>query len=185
MHFAVAIQKAAAAGVEGFVVFHDDHGFLDSVERRAAAFEHAPTRSHGVAHAVEMGFDHVVRNGPGAAMNYQNRIVQEESSERKRTIRIAGAAAARTVWAESPTRPRPSAARRALLVPNIFDLKAPDERLWIEFAGQHLAEVRSDRTSRRPVPTLKHSPKLPAPPCAATRPHLPFACRCSGCGGSR
>ena len=79
LHFAVAIEKAAAAGVESLVVFHDDDGFFDRVERRAAAFEHAPARGHGVAHAVEMSFDHVVRNGPGAAMNYQNRIVARRS----------------------------------------------------------------------------------------------------------
>ena len=81
LHFAVAIQKAAAAGIESLVIFHDDHGFLHRVERRSAAFEHPPARSHGIAHTVEMSFHHVIRNGPGAAMNYQNRIMQEESSE--------------------------------------------------------------------------------------------------------
>ena len=78
LHFAVAIQKAAAAGVEGLVIFHDDDSFFDRIERRPAALEHAPARSHGVAHAVEMSFHHVVRNGPGAAMNYQNRIGARE-----------------------------------------------------------------------------------------------------------
>ena len=69
LYFAVAIEKAAAAGIKGLVVFHDDHGFFDGIKRRSAAFEHPPARSHGVAHAVEMSFDHVIRNGPGAAMN--------------------------------------------------------------------------------------------------------------------
>ncbi len=69
LHFAVAIEKAAAAGIESLVVFHDDDSFFDRIERRPATLEHAPARGHGVAHAVEMGFDHVVGNGPGAAMN--------------------------------------------------------------------------------------------------------------------
>ncbi len=72
LHFAVAIEKAAAPGVESLVIFHDDDSFFDRIERRAAALKHPPTRSHGIAHAIEMGFDHVVGNGPGAAMNNQN-----------------------------------------------------------------------------------------------------------------
>ena len=80
LHLAVAIEKAAATRVEGLVVFHDDHSFLDRIERRSTAFEHPPARSHGVAHTVEMSFHHVIRNGPGAAMNDQNRIVQGKSS---------------------------------------------------------------------------------------------------------
>ena len=87
LHFAVAIEKAAAAGVESLVVFHDDDSFLDGIERRPAAFEHPPARGHGVAHTVEMSFHHVIGNGPGTAMNDQNRIVQEGSSS---GMRIAG-----------------------------------------------------------------------------------------------
>ena len=49
--------------------FHDDDRFLDRIERRPAAFQYPPTRSHGVAHTVEMSFHHVIWNGPGAAMN--------------------------------------------------------------------------------------------------------------------
>jgi hypothetical protein len=33
-----------------------------------------------------MGFDHVIGNGPGTAMNYQNRISQEQSSREKRKV---------------------------------------------------------------------------------------------------
>ena len=54
LHFAVAIEEAAATRVESLVVFHDDHGFFDRIERRPATFEHAPARGHRVAHAVEM-----------------------------------------------------------------------------------------------------------------------------------
>src|ERR1700682_2168875 len=80
LHFAVAIQKAAATRVKGLVIFHDDHSFLDGIERCPATFQHAPTRGHCIANAIEMGFDHVIGNGPGAAMNYKNGISQEESS---------------------------------------------------------------------------------------------------------
>ena len=83
LHLAVAIEETAATCVESLVVFHDDHGFFDRIERRAATFEHAPARSHGIAHAVEVGVDHVVRNGPCAAVNHQNRIGQEKSLLRK------------------------------------------------------------------------------------------------------
>src|SRR3954453_3860376 len=70
LYLSVSIQKAAASGVKSFVVFHDNHGFLDRVERRTAAVEYTPTRSHGVTHAAQMSFHHVVRDGPGATMNY-------------------------------------------------------------------------------------------------------------------
>src|SRR6185312_4856211 len=69
LHFAVAIEKAAAAGVESLVVFHDDDRFLDRIERRPAAFQYPPARRHGVAHAVEVSFHHVIGDGPGTAMN--------------------------------------------------------------------------------------------------------------------
>ena len=86
LHLAVAIEKAAATGVESLVVFHDDHSFFDRIERRSATFEHAPARGHRVAHAVEMSFDHVVRNGPCAAMNDQNRI----GGKRSPHVRMTG-----------------------------------------------------------------------------------------------
>ena len=71
-----------------------DHGFFHGIERRPAAFEHPPACGHGVAHAVEMSFDHVIRNGPGAAVDDQNRIVQEESSSGNEDSR----AGQRIVW---------------------------------------------------------------------------------------
>ena len=80
LDFAVAIQKASAAGVEGLVVFHDDDGFLDGVERRAAALEHAPSRGQRVIHAVDVGVDHVIRHGPGATVDDQNWIRRQKVS---------------------------------------------------------------------------------------------------------
>ena len=150
MHFAVAIEKAAAAGVEGLVVFHDDDGFFDRIERRTAALEHAPARSHGIAHAVEMGFDHVVRNGPGAAMNYQNRIVQEESSGRMSTIRIAGACRAKNRVGRVSD---PSDAERssAMSVKHPESPQTVSARLCIECAVEQLPScARSDESETRP-----------------------------------
>ncbi len=68
---AVAVEEAAASGVEGLVVFHDDDGLLDGIERRAATLQHAPSRSQRVGHAVNVGVDHVIGHGPGATMNDQ------------------------------------------------------------------------------------------------------------------
>ena len=52
----------------------DDDGFFDRIESGAAAFEHTPSGSGGIADAVEMGFDHVVGDGPGTAVYDQNGI---------------------------------------------------------------------------------------------------------------
>ena len=74
LDFSFTIQKAAASGVEGLVVFHDDNGLLDGVKRRTAVLEHAPSRGQRVVDASDVGVDHGVGHGPGAAVNDQNRI---------------------------------------------------------------------------------------------------------------
>src|ERR1022692_1734893 len=74
LNFSIAVEEAAAAGVEGFVIFHYDDGFFDRVERGTAAFEGAPSGASSVAHTVEVRLDHVVGNGPRTAMYDQNRI---------------------------------------------------------------------------------------------------------------
>ncbi len=79
LHAPIAIQKAATPGVESLVIFHDDDGLLNGIESRAAALEHAPSRGQRVVHATKMGVDHVIRHGPGPAMNHQNRISRQEN----------------------------------------------------------------------------------------------------------
>ena len=74
LHLAVAIQEAAAPGVEGFVIFEDDDRFFNRIESRAATLEHAPSSGGGVTHSIEVRVDHVVGDGPGAAVYDQNRI---------------------------------------------------------------------------------------------------------------
>ena len=99
LHFAVAVEEAAASGIESLVVFHDDDGFFDSVERRAAALEHAPSRSQRVVDTVDVGVDHVIGHGPGAAMNDQDGIMSARVSPElvKRLDRIAGRVEARGI----------------------------------------------------------------------------------------
>jgi hypothetical protein len=68
LNFAIAIQEGATACVEGFVIFEDDDCLFDRVKSRAAAFEHAPSSSRGIAHTIEVRFDHIVGDGPGSAV---------------------------------------------------------------------------------------------------------------------
>ena len=80
LHLAVTVQKTAAAGVEGFVVFHDDNRFFHRVERRAATFEHTPSGSQRVADAAEVRVHHVVGNRPRPTVDDQNRIAWQRSA---------------------------------------------------------------------------------------------------------
>ena len=73
LNFALAVQKAAAPGVEGFVIFHDDHGFFDRIERGAASFQSAPSRRDRVAGAVQVHLNHIVRNCPRTTVDEKNR----------------------------------------------------------------------------------------------------------------
>src|SRR6185437_5383548 len=82
LNFAFAIEEAAATSVKRFVIFHDDDSFLDSVEGGAALLQNAPTGGHSVAHAIDVGVDHIGRNSPGATMNHQNRIFGQRSPSR-------------------------------------------------------------------------------------------------------
>jgi hypothetical protein len=43
-----------------------------------------------VADAVEMSLDHVIRNGPGASMDNQNRISRQEKSSLRDQSSIVG-----------------------------------------------------------------------------------------------
>jgi hypothetical protein len=75
LDFAVAIQEAAASGIEGLVIFHDDDGFFDRVEGRSAPLKNAPSGSSGVTNAAKVSFYHVIGNGPSAAMDDKNGII--------------------------------------------------------------------------------------------------------------
>src|SRR5581483_4025257 len=60
LNLAFAIEKAAAASVEGLIVFHDDDRFFDGIESRASAGQNAPARGDRVAHTTKMGVHHVI-----------------------------------------------------------------------------------------------------------------------------
>ena len=42
---------------------------LDRIQRGTSSAQYLPATLDGISHTLQMGFDHVVRNGPGAAMD--------------------------------------------------------------------------------------------------------------------
>jgi hypothetical protein len=66
---AVGGEKAAAAGVEGRIVFEDGDGCLDCIERRSAAREDGVTSLKGIANTGLVSGSLGGGNGPGSAMN--------------------------------------------------------------------------------------------------------------------
>jgi hypothetical protein len=77
LYLAIAVQETSATRVEGLVVFHDDDGLFDGIECRAAALQHLPSGGQSVAHAAQVGVDHVIGYGPCTAVNNQNRISRQ------------------------------------------------------------------------------------------------------------
>ena len=71
----------AVAGVKNGVVFEDHDGGFDGIERAAATRENRPARVEGALAARLAGFDGVVGDVPGAAMDDEGGI--------HRRIRIA------------------------------------------------------------------------------------------------
>jgi hypothetical protein len=74
LNLAVAVQEAAASGVEGLVVLHHDYGFFDRVQGGTAAFEREPSGGNGIAYAIKVRFNHVIRDGPSSAVDDKNWI---------------------------------------------------------------------------------------------------------------
>ena len=69
---AVAGEEAAAAGVEGGVVFQRSDGGFDGIECGAGALENAPTVLEGIEDALFVGFEEVGRDIPGAAVDEED-----------------------------------------------------------------------------------------------------------------
>src|SRR5271170_2365149 len=69
LHAAIAGEEAAASGIEGVVVFEDGNGGLDCVYSRCTFVELCVSGTESVGDAALMRFDHVVRDGPGSAVN--------------------------------------------------------------------------------------------------------------------
>ena len=74
LHPAVHVKERAAAGVEGLVLLHRDHGCLDRVEATAAALQHLPALRTGSFHSADVRLDVAIGNCPRSAMDQQYRI---------------------------------------------------------------------------------------------------------------
>jgi hypothetical protein len=74
LYFAFTVQEAAASGIEGLVVFHNDDGFFYGIECRATAAQYPPAGTHSIPDAVQMRIDEVIRNRPGSTMNNEDWI---------------------------------------------------------------------------------------------------------------
>jgi hypothetical protein len=59
------------AGIENRVVFQDDHGGLNGIERRATSFQDAPTGDQCAFATRFAGLNRGIRNIPRATMNDQ------------------------------------------------------------------------------------------------------------------
>ena len=68
----------AEAGVEGGIVFKDDDGGFDGVERVAAVFEDIPAGVESAEAAGFAGVNGIIGNIPGAAMNNERRSHREK-----------------------------------------------------------------------------------------------------------
>jgi hypothetical protein len=72
---AVGGEKAAAAGVEGGVLFKDGDGCFDGVESRASAGEDGIAGFEGFADADLVGLGSVRGNGPCTAVDEQDGLM--------------------------------------------------------------------------------------------------------------
>jgi hypothetical protein len=71
---AVEGEMGAEAGVKDWIVLENDDGSFDGVERVAAVFENSPAGLESAEAAGFTGFNSVIGNVPGAAVNYKRRV---------------------------------------------------------------------------------------------------------------
>ena len=83
LHPAFAIEKTATSGIKRLVIFHDNDRFFDGIKSGAAPIQHMPSSRECGSHPVEMCLNHVIRNGPGTAMDKQNRINRQDFPHKK------------------------------------------------------------------------------------------------------
>src|SRR5258708_39957585 len=58
LHAAIAGEQAAAAGVEGFIIFQADDGGLHRAARASATSQNAPPFTQPVTHTLTRRFNH-------------------------------------------------------------------------------------------------------------------------------
>jgi hypothetical protein len=75
LDFALAGEKGATTGIEGFVVFEDRDSGLYRIDRGSAALQQRIAGKQRTANAEGVGIDGVVGNGPGAAMNEKDGLI--------------------------------------------------------------------------------------------------------------
>ena len=71
---AVEGEMGAEAGIEDGIVFEDDDGGFDGVERVATSFENFPACFESAKAAGFAGVNGIIRNIPGAAVNNERRL---------------------------------------------------------------------------------------------------------------
>ncbi len=68
LHSTIVGEETAAAGVEGFVVFHHSDSGLDRIDRGRTFFQQRVACGEGVGYALAVRLDEIIRNVPCAAM---------------------------------------------------------------------------------------------------------------------
>ena len=87
---AVEIEMRAEAGVENGLVFKDNDGGFDGVERGAAASKNGPAGFESAAAAGIACFDGFVGNIPCAAMDDKRRFHREENGKASKRLSRTG-----------------------------------------------------------------------------------------------
>ena len=75
LDFAIAREKGAAARVKSLVIFENGDSGLYRIDRSGAAFEQRVAGKKSTANAEGVGFDGVIGDGPGAAMNEKDGLI--------------------------------------------------------------------------------------------------------------
>ena len=78
LSFPIAIEMRTDSVVEYRLVFKLDNCLLTGIESRASAAEHIPPTIHGALYGFPAGFEKVIGNLPGSAMNHKRDIVHRE-----------------------------------------------------------------------------------------------------------
>jgi hypothetical protein len=90
---AIEIQMRAESGVENGLVFENENGCFNGVQRGTAAGKNRPAGFQRPAAAGIAGFDSFVGNIPSAAMNDERRFHREENGKAREDCPEGGKAA--------------------------------------------------------------------------------------------
>jgi hypothetical protein len=99
---AIAGEKGASARVEGLIVFEDGDSSFNGIDGGGATIEQGVAGEECTADAAAVGFDGVVRNGPGAAMDEENGLGWHANFSSYMGRRVS-AGWAKGVWPQAQT----------------------------------------------------------------------------------